>query len=244
MADGEIRIALLAGASGLAGGYALDALLGAPEIGRVIAVSRRALKREHPRLANRIVQFERLETQLQGVSCDVALCALGTTLRQAGSQAAFRAVDIDCVLAFARAAKAGNARRFVVISSVGADPATQNFYLRTKGEMEQQLQALRFESLDILQPSLLLGWRREIRPLELAATLVLPLVNPLLVGKYRPYRAISARTLGAAMLGATRTGRRGVQRYDWEGLQALARLGAPRQQAPARPKTAAGPRVR
>jgi len=123
MGDAEGKLALLAGASGLAGGYALDALLEAPDIRRVLAVSRRPLGREHPRLANRIVQFEHLEAQLKGASCEVALCCLGTTIRQAGSQQRFRAVDIDCVLAFARAAKAANAQRFVVISSVGADPA-------------------------------------------------------------------------------------------------------------------------
>jgi uncharacterized protein YbjT (DUF2867 family) len=242
MAEPDARIALLAGASGLTGGYTLDALLDAPEVARVLAVSRRPLGREHPRLANRIVQFERLEAQLQGVSCDVALCCLGTTLRQAGSQQAFRAVDVDCVLAFARAAKAANARRFVVISSVGANPASSNFYLRTKGEMEQQLEAVGFESLDILQPSLLLAWRGETRPLELAATVFMPLLNPLLRGKYLPYRAISARTLGAAMLGATRSGRRGVRRYDWEGLQGLARLGGPRPRAPVQAKAPGGTR--
>src|SRR6202030_3338928 len=109
----------------------------APDVSRVLALSRRPLRRDHPRLANRIVQCERLQAQLQGVNCDVALCALGTTIRQAGSQERFRAVDIDCVLAFARTAKAAGAQRFVVISSVGADPASRNFYLRTKGEMEQ-----------------------------------------------------------------------------------------------------------
>jgi uncharacterized protein YbjT (DUF2867 family) len=244
MTDLDAKVALLAGASGLTGRATLDALLNAPEIGRVIAVSRRSIGREHPRLANRIVQFERLEAQLQGLKCDVAFCCVGTTLRQAGSREAFRAVDIDCVVAFARAARAAGARRFVVVSSVGADPAAQNFYLRTKGEMEGQLQALRFESLDILQPSLLRGWRGELRPLELAATLLMPLVNPLLGGKYKPYRSISARTLGAAMLGALRSGRRGMQRYDFEGLQSLARLGARRPQPPVRPKAAAGSRAR
>jgi uncharacterized protein YbjT (DUF2867 family) len=240
MADPDARIALLAGASGLAGGYALEALLGAPEIARVLAVSRRPLGREHPRLANRIVQqFERLEAQLKGASCDVALCCLGTTRRRAGSPQAFRAVDVDCVLSFARAAKAAGARRFVVISSVGADPESRNFYLRTKGEMEQQAAALGFESLDILQPSLLLGWRGEMRPLELAATALMPLLNPLLVGNYVPYRAISARVVGQALLGAIRSGRRGVQRYDWEGLRALARLGAPRPRTPAQSKAPA-----
>jgi len=239
MAGPEGRLALLAGASGLAGGYALAALLEAPDITRVLAVSRRPLGREHPRLANRIVQFEHLEAQLKGTSCDVALCCLGTTLRQAGSQERFRAVDIECVLAFARAARAANARRFVIISSVGADPGARNFYLRTKGEMEQGLVETGFESLDILQPSLLLGWRGETRPLELAAHAFMPLVNPLLRGRYIPYRAIPARTVGEAMLGAIRSGRRGVQRYTYEGIGTLARLAASRTRAPAQPKAPA-----
>ena len=239
MTEPDARIALLAGASGLTGGHALEALLGAPEIARVFAVSRRPLGREHPRLANRIAQFERLEGQLKGVRCDVALCCLGTTRRQAGSQEAFRAVDLDCVLAFARAAKAAGGRRFVVVSSVGANPQSHNLYLRTKGEMEEQLATLGFDSLDILQPSLLLGWRGEIRPLELAALVIMPLLRPLLRGEYVRYRAIPARTVGAAALGATRSGRRGVQRYDWEGLQALARLGTTRSRTPLQPKATA-----
>src|SRR4029450_4221240 len=103
MADQEPRVALLAGASGLIGGYVLDALLDAPDFGRVFAVTRRPLGREHPRLANRIVQFEQIESQLKNITCHVALCALGTTIRQAGSEEAFRRVDIDTVLAFARA---------------------------------------------------------------------------------------------------------------------------------------------
>jgi uncharacterized protein YbjT (DUF2867 family) len=235
----ESRVVLLAGASGLTGGHALEALLGAPDVSRVLAVSRRPLGREHPRLANRIVQFERLEAQLKGTRCDVALCCLGTTLRKAGSQQAFRAIDVDCVLAFARAAWTAGARRFVVISSVGADRASRNFYLRTKGEMEAGAEGIGFESLDILQPSVLLSWRGEMRPLELLTAALMPLVNPLLRGKYLPYRGISAATVGAAMLGATRCGRRGVQRYTREGIAALARLtparspGAPAAKAPA-----------
>ena len=236
MSGAEGRLALLAGASGLAGGCALAALLEAQDIRRVLAVSRRPLGREHPRLANRIVQFEHLEAQLKGASCDVALCCLGTTLRQAGSQERFRAVDIECVLAFARAARAANAQRFVVISSVGANPGARNFYLRTKGEMEQGLVEAGFESLDILQPSLLLGWRDEMRLLELAARVFLPLVNPLLRGQYIAYRAIPARTVGAAMVGAVCSGRRGVQRYTYEGIGALARLAASRARAPTPPR--------
>jgi uncharacterized protein YbjT (DUF2867 family) len=224
MAEGEQKIALLAGATGLVGNLTLDVLLDSSDFSRVFAVTRRPLGREHPRLANRIVQFEQIESQLKGLTCHVALCCLGTTIRQAGSEQAFRQADIDSVLAFARAAKAAQAQRFVVVSSAAADPKSKNFYLRTKGEMEQALAGVGFVSLDILQPSLLLGWRREIRPLELAAIAVMPLVNPFLNGKREPLRGIPARTVAAAMVGVTRSGRRGVQRYTYSAIQALSRI--------------------
>src|ERR1700716_220406 len=137
MAEGDPKIALLAGATGFVGNLTLDALLDSSDISRVFAVTRRPLGREHPRLANRIIQFEQIESQLKGLACQVALCCLGTTIRQAGSQQAFRQVDVDAVLAFARTAKAAQAQRFVVVSSVGANPKSKNFYLRTKGEMDK-----------------------------------------------------------------------------------------------------------
>ncbi len=217
------RVVLLAGASGFVGRFALDFLLDAPDVARVFAVSRRALGFEHPRLANRIVQFDRLESQLQGLTCDAALCCLGTTRRQAGSEEEFRRVDVEAVLAFARAARAARAQRFVVVSSVGADPASRNFYLRTKGEVEQALSGLGFPCLDILQPSVLLGWRREMRPLELLARLAIPVVNPFLTGPREAYRGIAARTVALAMVGALRSVRRGTQRYTFAAIQGLAR---------------------
>jgi uncharacterized protein YbjT (DUF2867 family) len=228
MSNGEKNVALLAGASGLTGGHVLEALLAAADFGRVIAVTRRPLPREHPRLANRIVQFGRLETQLQGVGCDVALCCLGTTIARAGSRESFREVDVEYVVAFARAALAARAQRFVVMSSAGADSRSRNFYLRTKGEMEEELERLGFAALDILQPGLLLGWRHEMRPLELAAMAFMPLVNPLLFGRRAAFRGIPVRRVAAAMVGATRSGRKGVQRYLNPGIDALARLAAPR----------------
>jgi uncharacterized protein YbjT (DUF2867 family) len=223
-AEGEQKIALLAGATGLVGNLTLDALLDSSDIGRVFAVTRRPLGREHPRLANRIVQFEQIESQLKGLTCHVALCCLGTTIRQAGSEQAFRQVDVDAVLAFARTAKAARAQRFVVMSSAGADPKSKNFYLRTKGEMEEAVMGVGFPSLDILQPGVLLGWRGEIRPLEMAAVAVMPLVNPFLTGKRQPFRGIPARTVAAAMVGVTRSGRRGAQRYTYSAIQALSRI--------------------
>jgi uncharacterized protein YbjT (DUF2867 family) len=224
MAEGEQKVILLAGASGYVGNLALDALLDSTDIGRVYAITRRPLGREHPRLANRIVRFDQIESQLKGLTCQAALCSLGTTIRQAGSQEAFREVDFDAVLAFARTAKAAQAQRFVVVSSAGADPKSKNFYLRTKGEMEEALAGVGFASLDILQPSLLLGWRGEIRPLELLGSVFMPLINPFLTGKREVFRAIPARTVAAAMAGVTRSGRRGLQRYTYSAIQSLSRI--------------------
>jgi uncharacterized protein YbjT (DUF2867 family) len=216
-------MAIIAGASGLVGSQLLEVLLAAPDYTRVYALSRRPLQRDHPRLANRIVNFERLASELKGLACHDAFCCLGTTLRAAGSETAFRKIDLDMVVAFARAALAAQARRFVVVSAVGADPKRKNFYLCVKGEMERALETVRFPSLDIMQPALLLGPRAELRPVEMFARLAMPLVNPLLIGPYQAYRGIPARTVALAMLGATRSGRRGVYRYTYPGLQLLAR---------------------
>jgi uncharacterized protein YbjT (DUF2867 family) len=182
------------------------------------------LGREHPRLANRIVQFDNIETQLKGMTCHVAVCCLGTTIRQAGSEAEFRRVDVDHVLSFARTAKAAQAQRFVVVSSAGANAQSKSFYLRTKAAMEEAVAAVGFVSLDILQPGPLLGLRSQMRALELGALLVMPLVNPFLRGPREAFRGISAKTVGTAIVGAVRSGRRGVQRYTYDGIEALARL--------------------
>jgi len=220
------KVALIAGASGLVGGYALTALLGAPEYTRVWALTRRPIGREHPRLANRIVVFERMVDQLKGLVVNDAFCAIGTTIADAGSQEAFRAADVNAVLLFARAARAAGASRFVVVSSIGADSNSKKFYLRTKGEMEEAVADIGFTSVDILQPSLLLGPRKSLRPLEITGRIFAPLINPLLTGTREAYRAISAETVGRAMLGAARAGRRGVYRYTYGDLRRLAEMRA------------------
>jgi uncharacterized protein YbjT (DUF2867 family) len=217
------RTALVAGGSGLVGRALLPLLLAAPEYARVQALSRRPLPIEHARLANRVLRFDApLDSQLKGLSVQDAFCCLGTTLRAAGSQAAFRAVDHDLVLAFARAAKAAGAERLVVVSSVGADAASKTFYLRVKGETERDLEALRLRSLDILQPSLLLGARREWRALELAGQLAGWALGPLLMGNWSRYRPIEASMVAAAMRGAARSGRVGVARHTYAALRRLA----------------------
>src|SRR4051812_31028606 len=115
------KIALLAGATGMVGGCLLQALSEAPEYSRVFALTRRPLGREAPKVANRIVVFERMAEQLKGMSAHEAFCCIGTTRGAAGSDEAFREADLDAVLLFAQAARAAGANRFVVVSSVGAN---------------------------------------------------------------------------------------------------------------------------
>ena len=220
------RIALVAGATGLVGGLLLNTLLDAPDYTRVYALTRRPFGKEHPKLANRVVIFERMADQLKGLVAQDAYCCLGTTIAEAGSQEAFRAVDVDAVLLFARAARAAQATRFVVVSSVGASSQSKKFYLRTKGEMEEAVTGLGFTSVDILQPSLLLGPRKELRFLEIAGQVFAPLVNPLLTGSREAYRAVPAETVAKAMLGAARRGARGVYRYTFGGIRQLSELRA------------------
>jgi uncharacterized protein YbjT (DUF2867 family) len=225
---------LVAGANGLVGGYLVQALLEAPDYSRVFALTRRPYGREHPKLANRIVIYSRMAEQLKGLVAHDAFCCIGSTIAAAGSQEAFRAADVDAVMLFARAARAAGATRLVVVSSVRADPDSKNFYLRTKGEMEDAVATTGFPSLDILQPGLLLGPRKESRPMEALGRLFAPLLNPLLTGSREALKAIPAETVARGMLGAARRGTRGIYRYTYAAIQQLAEL-RPHQPVPGQP---------
>jgi len=204
----ETRTALVAGASGLVGGLLLDALLESPQYREVCSLGRRPVSKQHPRLTQRTVDFARLEGEPLPAADD-AFCCLGTTIKKAGSQEAFRAVDHDAVLAFGKAARKAGARRFLVVTALGADPRSRVFYNRVKGEAEEALKAVGFETLVILRPSLLLGDRAESRPGERAAIVVSKALGPLL----RPFggRPIEAHTVARAMLALARDTPAGVR---------------------------------
>jgi uncharacterized protein YbjT (DUF2867 family) len=223
MVDSTGRIALVAGGSGLVGSKLLPILLSAPQYTRVHALSRRALPTDNPRLANRVVRFDApLESQLKGLQCNDAYCCIGTTMRDAGGEAAFRAVDLDLIAKFAAFALSAGAERFVMVSSVGANPTAKNFYLRVKGEAEKAVEQIRFRSLLILQPSMLLGSRRELRVLELLAQPAMRVVGPLLIGRWSRFRAIDAADVAAGMYGAACSMRKGVYRYSYTEIRKFA----------------------
>lgn len=205
------RKALIAGASGLVGRELLTRLLDDPRYATVHALVRRPLGLAHPRLVEQVVDFTQLTGQLPAV--DDAYCALGTTLRAAGSRSAFERVDVDHVIALARAARAAGARRFIVVSAVGSHPRALSFYARAKGRMEAGVSALDFEAVHILQPSLLLGVRAESRPVEALGQRLAPWISPLLLGPLRAYRPVSAAQVAERMIDCAFTTNRGVQRH-------------------------------
>jgi uncharacterized protein YbjT (DUF2867 family) len=190
------RRAALAGASGLVGGFLLRRLLEDPATASVYAPTRAPLP-PHPKLSN-----PRLEGAWTLPPVDEAYCSLGTTIKKAGSPEAFRAVDLDLVAAFAKAARAAGARRFGLVSAAGAHPGSRLLYSRVKGEAERAVSS-GFESVVIARPSILLGPRAESRPAErLGISLALAL-RPLIP---RRWRAVHADAVAASLLAAVRGG--------------------------------------
>lgn len=212
MANG--RTAIVAGATGLIGTHLLHLLLADPAYEKTVALARRPLEGfSSPKLQAINADFETLDADLRGVAVDDAFCTLGTTIKSAGSQAAFRKVDHDYILAFARGAKEAGAKRFFLVSAMGASPSSSIFYSRVKGETERDVAALGFEAFHIFRPGLLLGERRETRFGEEVGAVLSPFLNPLMIGPARAYRSIRAGTVAAAMRGAALSPEGGTGRH-------------------------------
>lgn len=192
---------LLLGATGAVGSEVLRMALSHPQVQRVVAPTRRPLP-AHPRLTNPVTDFARPAEALGGQALDAVVCALGTTIRQAGSQTAFAAVDRDLPIALGREALRLGARSMALNSSLGAS-AGGNFYLRTKHQAEEGLRRLGFASYTVVRPSLIDAQRTESRPGERVGLWVSRLLGPLVPRRYRPVPATAiARTLLEAALAA------------------------------------------
>lgn len=187
------RTAVIAGSTGLVGGHCLQLLNSAPEYERVHPLVR------GPGGLN--LDFD---------AADDVHCAIGTTIQKAGSQEAFRQVDLEIPVTLARRALEAGARRYLVVSSVGADPDSSNFYLKTKGEMERELASLAFEAVHIFRPSFLMGNRKESRPGEKVGIVMARSLAPLLIGGLRKYRPVQAQAVASAMVRAALSPSRGV----------------------------------
>jgi len=158
------RSALLAGATGLVGGHVLEQLLADETWSRVVTVGRRPIAQRHDKLEQRILDLGALDAVGDLPHADDVFCCLGTTIKQAGSQEAFRRVDHDFVLSLANAGLRTGATQFLLVSAIGADPEARVFYSRVKGEVESAVRALPYRAVQIFRPGLLLGHRSQPRP--------------------------------------------------------------------------------
>lgn len=213
------RTVLLAGATGLVGGQILQALLADPTVAQVHALTRRPLNLSHPKLQPLRVDFTRLPAL---PPANELYLALGTTIKVAGSQAAFREVDFDANLAVAKAAVAAGVRRIGLVSAAGASARSSVFYNRVKGELEDALKALDLQALVLAQPSLLLDLRDGLQqPPRLGERIAIPiakLIGPLMPGAHRP---VHARAVAQALVRTVPT----AQGMVVLGSDALARIG-------------------
>ena len=218
------RKALLAGATGLVGSALLPMLCESPRYSEVHVLVRRSVAgfAPHEKARLHVVDFARLPQDLPAV--DDAYVALGTTIKVAGSQEAFRQVDLDFVVATARVARASGATRLAVVSALGANAGARIFYNRVKGEMQAAIATLGFECVVIAQPSLLLGDRaalgQPVRAGEVWAERLLAPVRWLVPKGARPIRA---RDVAAAMLAATLAGEPGIHVLSSGAMQPAAR---------------------
>jgi uncharacterized protein YbjT (DUF2867 family) len=186
-------IALL-GATGLVGRNCLEQLAADRAFDRIVVVARRRFgEATAPRVEGHLIDFDQLEAHADIFAVDQVICALGTTIKVAGSKARFRAVDYDIPLTAARMAMRKGARHFLLVSSIGADASSRFFYLRVKGELEDALRTLGFRSVTIVRPSVLLGDRGEFRFGEEVAKRF----GSLVPGKWRP---VQARDVAAALI--------------------------------------------
>ncbi|MDU0370498.1 NAD-dependent epimerase/dehydratase family protein [Hymenobacter endophyticus] len=196
------KTALIAGASGLVGSHLLSLLLASERYERVIAVGRRPLPVVHPKLEQRLLDFDNLEQHRLQLIADDVFCCLGTTMRQAGSREAFYQVDYLYVVKLAALTAANFAAQLLLVSAMGADARSRIYYNRVKGEMEEAVSQAPFRAIHIFRPSLLLGSRAQPRLGERLGAVVLRVLNPVLRGPLQKYRAVRADTVARAMLRA------------------------------------------
>ncbi|WOX05591.1 NAD(P)H-binding protein [Microbulbifer pacificus] len=201
---------MIVGATGLVGRHVLELALADRAVGQVIAPARRPLA-THPKLISPQVDFDRLPAEADWWRVDAVICALGTTMRTAGSREAFFRVDHDYPLAIAELAHRHGTKTYVLNSALGADADSRFFYNRTKGQLERALQTMGFESLTFVRPGLIGGHRDEFRPGERLATVLLKIGGPLLP---RRWQINPAENIARAMLCAALGHKSGVHTVE------------------------------
>lgn len=199
----EKRTALVFGATGMVGTSLVNELIYKEVYSRIILFSRSDIHFTSEKISlikDDLIFFETIADKILG---DDVYCCLGTTIKKAGSPKAFERIDLELPALIAEAAEKNSVKNFAVISSVGANALSNNFYLRTKGRMENEVLKRHFNNLVILRPSLLIGNRKEYRFGENIAQTIFPIFDPLLGGNLKKFRSISAKDVARSMINLT-----------------------------------------
>jgi uncharacterized protein YbjT (DUF2867 family) len=210
-----MKTLLIVGATGLVGRAVLRLALADPAIARVVAPTRRTLDLRHEKLVNPVVDFEALPVGAEWWAVDAVICTLGTTIKKAGSRAAFREVDYDYPLVVARFARTAGVATYALVSSLGANAKFRTFYLRTKGETERDLAGAGFASLTVVRPSLIGGERDERRWGEALGLQLFTALGPVLP---RRYRIVPAERIAARLLASVISAQPGVRIVESEAI--------------------------
>jgi uncharacterized protein YbjT (DUF2867 family) len=217
------KTATIIGATGLIGNQLLQYLLKDDHFDTIRLLVRRPFPHQHPKLEAKLVDFTDHESFKLGIEgSDAVFCAVGTTQQKVkGDNTAYRKVDHDIPVNAARFCKEVGCPQFLLVSSVGADANSSNFYLQLKGEVEDQVKAMGIPSVHIFRPSLLLGERKERRIGEKIAQELLPLFSFALIGKWSKYKPVAAEKIAKAMMISTYTNKNGCHVYEYDDLKRL-----------------------
>ncbi|WP_029904248.1 oxidoreductase [Prevotella sp. 10(H)] len=219
------KTAIIIGSSGLTGSQLLKTLLTSNVYEKVITFVRKSTKISHPRLVQYVVDFDNPESYENLIEGNDMFCCMGTTIKKAGSEEAFEKVDLEYPVQFARAAASKGIKQYSIISSIGANSKSGNFYLRTKGRVEEELRQLPFQSISIFRPSLLLGNRKEFRLGEKISEFAMKIFRVFFIGKLKRYRAISVKKVANAMFSIAQQNTVGFHIYESDEIEEIAAAG-------------------
>ena len=214
-----MKTALLVGATGLVGGFVLEQLLEDASFDKVTVLSRKTLGNNHPKLKEVLVNFDELEKYADDIKADVVFCCLGTTIKTAGSQEAFKKVDYEYPLRVAEIAKQNGTKNYLLVSALGSSKSSIIFYNRVKGEVEDAIGKLNFDAFHILQPSLIIGERKESRMGEGIAQKLSPVYDAVMFGPLTKYKSIKAEQIAKAMVYYSKQETNGIMRHESGELQ-------------------------
>jgi uncharacterized protein YbjT (DUF2867 family) len=213
--------AILLGASGLIGSHLLSLLLSSPAYGEVTVFVRKNMPVNHTKLKQIVTDFENFDVLNDNISGGIVFCCLGSTKNKTPNLKDYRKVDFDIPLRFAQLALKNGARQFHLVSAIGANSKSSNFYIKLKGEIENAISALNYESIYIYQPSFLRGERKENRPLEQIILPMMRLVDMALIGPLKKYKSIDAKDVARAMFNESITNKRGIFVHNSEQINRL-----------------------